>query len=181
MSKKEEEKVDETKPKTKKVKKPKFKLVTYEMKAIIPTGMYANIQPCIVVQSDTLENAERAVMPHIEALFAKYRDGGAPVVTNPPVKPTSPAKAPTQAISQSVKTEEPKSSATTATTTEEKPAIILTVPFTRAKTAIESCTSISALNLIEDQVTKSVKLIDTEKQELAAIILKKRKELKEAK
>lgn len=198
MKKKTEKKVVEPKapvapvaPKVMKEKKPKFKLVSYEIKAIIPTGMYSNIQPCVIVESDTLENAERAVMPHIEALFAKYRTEGAMTVT--PVKPVAPVVAKPEATTDSVHAEQLKRLGVTpevkpvapvapvvqapapVAPVAEAPAIALTVPFTRAKTAIESCTSREALDLIESQVHKSVKLIDTEKQTLYTDILMKRK------
>ncbi len=92
----------EVKAKVAKVKAPKFKLLTYTLKAVIPTGQYANIQPEITVQAESIEIAERAVMPHIESLFARYREAGVlpiqtplrPVVTpqNAPVasKPVAP-------------------------------------------------------------------------------------------
>jgi hypothetical protein len=138
--------------------------------------MYANIQPEITVEAVSLEVAERAVMPHIEALFAKYREEDRTTFGSVPrsiINPFAPVKnVVEQAISQSV--EVPKVE-TVVTTASVEPAIVMTVPFTRAKTAIESCTSIEALALIEDQVTKSVKLIDSEKQTLSVEILKKRK------
>jgi hypothetical protein len=169
--------IEET-PSEIKIKIPKYELLSYTVRATIPTGMYANIIPEITIKAATLEIAERAVMPHIEALFAKYREG-VPVNVNVPirpvVKPVAPAPVITevkQAISQSV--EVPKVE-TVVTTASAEPAIVLTVPFTRAKTAIESCASLGALALIEEQVRVSPKLIDSEKQLLAPEILKKRK------
>ena len=60
-----------------------------------------------------------------------------------------------------------KSSASIA---EPTPAIVLSAPFNRAKSAIESCKSLEALQLVSDQITKSVKLIDSEKVELSHIV-----------
>jgi len=171
-----------------KVKTPKFKLITYTVKAVIPTGMYANIQPEITVEASSIEVAERAVMPHIESLFAKYREGGvqpvvarnvAPVVVTPN-KPTPPG------ISAPIGEDGPigKNRATGATgatvvpVVPVVPSIVMSLPFTRANSAIQSCMSLEALQLVEDQIQKSTKLIDDEKQNLAVAILKKRKEWK---
>ncbi len=170
-------------PVVKKIKAPSFKLISYTLKAVIPTGQYANIQPEITVQAKTLEAAERAVMPYIETLFAKYRDGGVqPILatrgmtTTQPVAPT-PAQAPKPAApTVGVDMAKPGSEKTVETTVDTKtgtvsvaPAIVLTVPFNRAKGAIDSCMSLEALKLVSDQVEKSTKLIDTEKAELRKV------------
>ncbi len=152
------------------VNKPKFKLISYTMKAVIPTGQYANIQPEVTVRAATIEQAERAVMPYIESLFARYRDGGIkniepvrPVVA--PVTPQAPKPTP-------VPVEAPKAPITPVAVASApipatiSSAIIMTVPFTRAKGALESCTSLAALNLVSEQIEKSTKLIDSEKIEL---------------
>ncbi len=173
--------------KTKAVKAPKVKLLTYTLKAVIPTGQYANIQPEITVRADTLEHAERVVMPYIETLFARYREAGVlpiqtpmrPVVTpqntpvgsktTAPVAPTAPvAKAPVSAP-----VEAPKA----APAPVAPAAIVLTVPFTRAKGAIESCTSMAALKLVSDQVDKSTKLVEDEKVELRKLVAAKTTQL----
>jgi hypothetical protein len=70
-----------------KEKKPKYKLISYTVKAVIPTGIYANIQPEITVEAVSLEVAERAVMPHIEVLFAKYREGDRAPIKKEDIKP----------------------------------------------------------------------------------------------
>ncbi len=175
------------------VKEPKFKLVSYTMKAVIPTGQYANIQPEITVEAKTLEQAERAVMPYIETLFARYRDGGvkpiepvrpvvAPVAQKPPIattpvaqapKPTTaPIMAPVEASKGIAGDANPNRTYATAKAEGESmmktapQAIVMTVPFTRAKGALDSCTSLAALKLVSDQVEKSTKLVDSEKVEL---------------
>lgn len=170
-----------------KSKEPKFKLVSYTMKAVIPTGQYANIQPEITVEAETLEQAERAVMPYLETLFARYRDGGvrpiepvrpavlgnvvmrpvpvtpnAPVATAPIAPAPKPQSAPVSAPVASVAPAVPVAKATPVAPT----AIVLTVPYTRAKSALETCTSLAALKLISDQVEKSTKLVEAEKVEL---------------
>lgn len=160
----------------KKEKKPKFKLLSYTLKAVIPVGQYANIQPEITVQALTIEAAERAVMPYIETLFAKYRDGGIkpiePVVVKP-VAPVAPKPVPP------INTTAPKTVVTppVAPVVSVVPEIPLTVPYNRAKGAIESCMSLDALTLVSDQIEKSTKLIDTEKVELKKLIDIKHAEL----
>lgn len=161
-------------------KTPKFKLVSYTMKAVIPTGQYANIQPEITVEAKTIEQAERAVMPYIETLFARYRDGGvkpiepvrpvvAPVAPKAPVAAAPVAQAPKAAPAPAEAPKAPVAPAAAAPAPVPAPvasAIVLTVPFTRAKGAIDSCTSLAALKLVSDQVDKSTKLVDAEKVEL---------------
>lgn len=173
----------------KKVKVPKFKLITYTIKAVIPTGMYANIQPEVTVQAESIEVAERAVMPHIEALFAKYREGGSPVATPQPAKPVAPAVASPVTVSADVPTpmpvvksgkvdsKIPKAPETVIVVAPAPPTIIMTVPFTRAKGAIDSCMSKDALKLVADQIEKSVKLIPNEKNELNGLIKAKAAQL----
>ncbi len=154
----------------KKVKVPKFKLISYTLKAVIPTGQYANIQPEITVQAATIEAAERAVMPYIETLFAKYRDGGVKPVEAAPVAPIQAQTAPTPVPMPAQKPQAPVIPTVT-------PAIVLTVPFTRAKSAIESCMSLDALKLVTDQIGKSTKLVTTEKNDLIMLALDKQSKL----
>lgn len=172
----------EVKPKVvaaSKEKPPKFKLISYTLKATIPTGQYANIQPEITVEAKTIEQAERAVMPYIETLFARYRDGGVkpiePTVARtvtPVTPPPAPAKAPVAPVAAAVV---PKPSV--APVAPVASPIVLTVPFNRAKGAIDSCMSNEALKLVADQVEKSTKLIDTEKVELRKLVAAKSAQL----
>lgn len=177
-------------PKPKAVKKPKFKLISYTLKAVIPVGQYANIQPEVTVQALSIEAAERAVMPYIETLFAKYRDGGVqPVVARPvtPVTSVAPVAPGAPKPVATVSSTAPKPLTPPDITPDfkgytkpgepTKTDIPLTVPFNRAKGAIESCTSSDALKLVSDQVEKSVKLIDTEKVELKRLVTTKLEQL----
>lgn len=50
------------------------KIKQFSIKATIPTGSYANIQPEIVVETDSVEDAKRVAMPHIKSMFAEYSD-----------------------------------------------------------------------------------------------------------
>ncbi len=162
----------------------KVYLVSYEMKAVIPTGMYANIQPCIIVEAETLEDAERVVMPHIERLFAKYREGqGAlnvktvarqPEIVENPANPKEVTFIPSNTVKE-LSNRQPD--ATQDVPVEVQQTITLTVPFTRASSAINSCMSLEALQLVADQVERSEKLIDSEKVDLRIFIAAKREAL----
>jgi len=55
-----------------KEKKSTAKLISYAIKAVIPTGPYANIQPEIHVNAGTIEEAAAFVIPHLDELFEKY-------------------------------------------------------------------------------------------------------------
>lgn len=177
-------------------REPKFKLVTYKIHAIIPTGMYSNIQPEITVEAKTLEQAERAVMPHIEALFLKYRSDGTAglnvrasepvkVVVTPPSAPAQaqkPAEAPkatpqpTAEVKATPKAPEaPKAvaKAPEAPVAQPQAQAVMTAPFNRAKTAVESCASKEALKLVSNQITNSVKLTQEEKNTLIMMVTDK--------
>ena len=56
MPKKQIEKIKED---IKVEKKSKVKLISYEIKAVIPTVQYGNIQPCIIVEAPSIEEAEK--------------------------------------------------------------------------------------------------------------------------
>ena len=156
-----------------KEKKPKFKLVSYTLKATIPTGQYANIQPEITVEAESIEAAERAVMPYIESMFAKYRDGGVRRI-----EPAQPDK--NQQVVKMVPIADHigrNDRAAVDVPTPEPDSINLTVPYNRAKSAVESCTSVDALKLVSEQIEKSTKLIDTEKVDLKKLVTTKFNEL----
>jgi len=155
----------ETPTKTKKARKPVEKLaqaptpsvsaplVKYTLKAVIPTGPYANIQPEITVEAVTIEEAKALIMPHIDGLFKEYlnlSERMRPVVT----------------ISK----------------TEPKPEVVpvdigKSEASKKAKTAIETSTSIEAFDLIADRIAKSEKLTALEKLELQVPLAAKRTKL----
>jgi len=174
-----------------------IKLVSYTVRATIPTMMYGNIQPEITVEARTMEDAKLAVFPHIEELYQTYceepRDGRKPafmsrasvtaterIVPQTPVAPaqkTAPVEVPgkqttpptPQAIAQAP--EEPKTELDAfAEDLKKSPA------YTKAEGAIKGAMSLDALNLIENQIQASVKLTKEEKPSLLTEVLKKRKE-----
>jgi alcohol dehydrogenase class IV len=161
-------KIKEEKPTVKST----VKLISYSIKAVIPTGMYANIQPEIIVSAGSISEAESVVLPYIDNLFEKYqedsRDGKmAKFLAKTPIK-------------SSVTSTEipPKISPVTGTQQVVNP---VSEAFAKAKKAIDSAMSIEAIQLIEEQIHKSTKLTADEKPVLLTQILLKRKELDDAK
>lgn len=161
-----------------------YELISFSVKATIPTMIYGNIIPEIVVKTRTIEEARNIVLPYIEELFTKYADKPftkANVTVEErkvetPIKPAQPeAKKAVGVLAQA--------SAVAPTTPKkevEKLAEELapgSPAFKKASSAINSATSIEAIGLIEDQIQKSVKLSPEEKPLLFVEILKKRKEL----
>jgi hypothetical protein len=133
--------------KVKKSKEPKVEtptLVSYTIKAVIPTGPYANIQPEIVVHAKSLEEASKFVMPYIDGLFTDYLNVSER--TRPKV---------TMVVREA---KEP----------EVKKPVNLgeSEPSKKARTAIETCNSLEALALIVDRIAKSEKLSPLEKLNL---------------
>ena len=159
-----------------KEKKPKVELVTYTIRATIPTGAYSNICPEVTVKAESLEVAERAVMPHIERLFAKYRDGSGQSkeireeVVQPVYPPLAPVNTPVQNNPTNIVQSTPIGS---VPLTSEAPKPILAAPYQKAQQAVNSCTSLEALTLIRAQVEKSEKLVDGEKSNLRSLIAAK--------
>ena|SRR3990172_13275143 len=128
-------------------------LVKYTLKAIIPTGPYANIQPEITVEGLTIDESKALILPHIDGLFKEYlnlSERMRPVVTisktepKPEVKPVD--------IGQSEASK-------------------------KAKTALETSNSLEALDLIADRIAKSEKLTPLEKLELNVPLSAKRAKL----
>lgn len=46
----------------------------YTLTAVVPVAQYANLQPAIEVEADTIEEAEKMVLPYIENFFNKYSE-----------------------------------------------------------------------------------------------------------
>jgi len=132
-------------------KKPAVELVSYTLRAVIPTGAYANIQPEITVNAPSLEEAENVLMDHFVKLndkYLNYSDKPKPVL--PTVKHT-------------VKAETKLAPPVEITKTEDAP---ISASMTRASNAVETAYSDEALALIEKQIEKSAKLTDNEKKVL---------------
>lgn len=48
--------------------------VKYSLTAVVPVAQYANLQPTVEVEADTIEDAEKVVLPYIEGFFNKYSE-----------------------------------------------------------------------------------------------------------
>ena len=51
-----------------------IKLKEFTVKATIPTGSYANLQPEITVEAESMQEAEAYVMPQIQKMFQEFSD-----------------------------------------------------------------------------------------------------------
>ncbi len=166
MSKKnatKENEIDPLFPKKEKVTKSTVELISYEIKAVIPTGAYANIQPCIIVKAKNLEEAEGYVTPHIEMLYKRYLNF---TERKPPVTVNVPSTAPKQ-----------EAPVTTTLPETKVPEGNVSVSFAKARQAINSCLNAEALTMIEHQITASTKLTTHEKLDLMALLPIKTAEL----
>jgi ribosomal protein L14 len=171
--------------KEKKVPVQEYELVTFGVKATIPTQQYGNIMPEVVIKTKTIEEAKEIVMPVIEELYLKYaehpRDGSKVsfmnkanvIVEEKKVEVSKPiTKAPVIEKEEKTLTGTPEERAQNlADDLGEK-----SQAFIKARTAIKSSMSLDALDLIEAQIHKSVKLTVDEKPELLTEVLRKRKE-----
>lgn len=131
------------------------KKLTYSIKATIPTGPYANIIPEITIEADTLDEASALVLPHIELLYMKYLNYTER--RQPQTQPVVAIKPPVVNVGTVI--ENPVSTA-----------------FEKAKTAVETCRSTEALSMIIEQIKKSVKLTDKEKDAMFVLTINKQKE-----
>jgi hypothetical protein len=55
-------------------KKESMSKVKYTLTAVVPVAQYANLQPTVEVEADTIEEAEGVVLPYIEGFFNKYSE-----------------------------------------------------------------------------------------------------------
>lgn len=49
-------------------------MIKYTLTATVPVAQYANLQPAIEVEAESLEEAEKQVLPYIEDFFNKYSE-----------------------------------------------------------------------------------------------------------
>lgn len=48
--------------------------VKYTLTAVVPVAQYANLQPAVEVEADSIEEAEKQVLPYIEEFYNKYSE-----------------------------------------------------------------------------------------------------------
>lgn len=49
-------------------------MIKYTLTAVVPVAQYANLQPAIEVEANSIEEAEKMVLPYIENFFNKYSE-----------------------------------------------------------------------------------------------------------
>lgn len=49
-------------------------MIKYTLTAVVPVAQYANLQPSIEVEAETIEEAQEMVLPYIEEFFNKYSE-----------------------------------------------------------------------------------------------------------
>lgn len=166
----------------------KVKLISYTVKATIPTGPYANVCPEITVSASSIEAAEKVVLPYINKLYVMYANGVPMAVESPKVTKTeTPApKAPVEAPKAENKASEPKVEATTLPVPPAPEAKVLppkteeqikeekllkdrTEPFKKAYNALKSNKTHDGIDVIMTQIRNSTRLTDLEKDELLVL------------
>lgn len=177
---------------------PRVTLTSFTVTAVIPVMSYGNIQPTIVVNAASIEEAQAFVFPVIEAMFAKYvetpRDGSS--------KPGFLPKSNVSVTEKNVYTKQPETVPVPPETTpvpprvsketvadgkkeledyldankEDAPGFVKTPAFVKAENAVIAAHSLEALTMIQDQVTNSTRLTEEEKPIIHTLILKRRKE-----
>lgn len=172
------------KPSTKKKvvitgKENKPEMISYEMKMVIPTGQYANIQPCIIVKGGSVEEAHDFIAPHMNKLWKEYfmiSERPAPVAPAPKVIPVAPkAEKPVEKATEAPKL--PADEGNKVNVPNVPPVSPASaVSLNKATQAITSCMSKEALDLLSAQVEKSVKLGDEEKVSLRKLVAEKVKD-----
>lgn len=152
---------------------PSLKLVSYEIKAIIPTGPYANIQPTVVVQARNLEEASDYVIPHINKLFGEFlnRSERIKIVdgTGTTIIPGN-SEINVYVKAKEVQTVDNNSGQPVVNAPQNVPVTESQV-FIKAKQAINACASPEALKMIRERIEKSEKLNDKEKFDLVEMII----------
>lgn len=158
---------------------PKVKLITYTLKAVIPTGQYANVQPELTVQASSLEEANAYLAPHLEKLhkdYFMYLERPKPIE----VKKTDHFDKP-QTFVENKRTQSVLPTLAVPTNEDSLEDLVdylgndipaseyISEPFRKAKDAINACKNMEAIKMIGDKIDKSVKLKEEEKKMLLTI------------
>jgi hypothetical protein len=154
---------------------PKVILFNYTIKAVIPTGPFANIQPEISVCAETLEEAEKFVIPHIDKLFVKYFNAYLNGIPDAKIAVNQVNN--TVTVSAKMGKYEEIKSEHQGHTSPPAHSIMKTEACIKAEQAINGCTSLAALSLVKSRIENSVKLTPEEKVVLAFTLNTKNDEL----
>ncbi len=162
------------------IQAPIVALRSFTVKATIPTGQYANIQPEIIVDAIDFDAAVAFVMPKIEKMFEDYwyfndrpkKVASAPVVSSPQSAQVN-AQLPPVPTGAVVVTKAEKVAAING---EKKDAPAYnpvegenSEAWNNAFKAINSCKTHAGLEMIKTNIANSKKLTDQEKMLLGAI------------
>lgn len=176
-----------------KVNKPEF--VGFTITAVIPTQQYGNIQPAIHVTAPSYEEAKAFVAPMIEDLYNTYAES-LPKFMRESVTVTE-RTVPAETIKETPKTDTvkedmaknaapvaniytpPKNNDVVAGQPKDSKEVpfgpsVKSEAYIKAEKAIESAQTIEALDLIQGQINKSVKIDGKDKPFLDTILLKKK-------
>ena len=176
--------------------KAKVTLVSFAVSAVIPTQQFGNIQPRIEVTAPTYEEARAYVMPLMEELYAQYAEmplNGRPPrflgkvtetekvvdvkVPAPKVEAPATVSSPApSAPSSSESTPEPAPAAPAPTPAPEA-VVERPAPFLKAQKAIQLALGYEALDVIEKQISESIKIDPADKPELLRLAQERRNEL----
>ena len=169
------------KPTIKKVaplaKKPTVEMVSYSIEMTIPTGAYANIKPSIVVKGGSIQEAHDFITPHMNKLWKEY------FMVNER-RPESPRPVTVSSVGGTPNSVPPMTAEEIANATggtiiggkvpanvpSNVPGPESSVALIKATQAIQSCLSLEALELIEKQIVKSVKLSHEDKETLMPLL-----------
>jgi len=185
--------------KTPVVKKSKVQLVSFSVTAIIPTQQYGNIQPTITVTAPSIEEAREVVMPALESIYLTYCESQprgkafafTPKITEetriiekavtavPAVVPTPvavPVSAPAPAVAPAPVVAPVATPAPVAVPAPE-PVAERSEPFKKAERAISLAQGHDALNIIQAQIEKSIKIDPADKPELIISITNRKNDL----
>jgi hypothetical protein len=127
------------------------RIESFVIKATIPTGQYANIQPEMTINDVTIEDVENIILPKIDAMIEKYLNFNDVVLQN---RNAQKAVAPQAPVAPQVPT---------TTVTEKSNAFI------NAENMLVSAQNPDAVQVIKQQITNSIKLTDAEKKVLLAL------------
>lgn len=168
------------------------RLVSYKMTATIRTGEYQNIIPEILIEGGTIEEARMILTNEVNTLRLQYDpsfkkvapktsvQSPTPKIPVTPSEPVSPVLPATPIVDSVTPVVEPK----LQNIAEEENPVSLgidgvqrSIPYIAAERVIMATKSMDALEMIENQIEKSVKLEEAEKDELLLKIIGIRKEL----
>lgn len=170
----------------------RVELVSFSCVAVIPTQQYGNLQPKIEVTAGSIEEARAAVMPVMEDLYKTYAEmplnGRAPrfygkVTEEVTVAVAAPAAAhepnvEAHAAAAPKAPEAPEAPVAPAEAPKAAPAAAAKPePVLKAEKAIAVAATEEAVIIIGKQIEASVKIPPEFKDELAVLVLKRRKVL----